>query len=102
MPKKTTKHRTKWHHKDFGPNGSTWIKVGVVNNPGKAFKYAYDCIVVQVRSDHGTPQTIIDHAIRLDEAASLAAGLNKCLERLMKNNNKHLQAFAKGVKEKKL
>ena len=102
MKNKTTKPRTRWYHTDFGPNGSTWIKVGVVNNPKSAVGYTHDCVRLQVRSDHGTPETTIDHYIRLDEAASLSTGLTKCLERLLTKNNKHLQNFARAVKEKKL
>lgn len=69
--------RTKWYYTDKGAGG-TFIRAGFVSDPEarpKAEGYKHDCIRLQIRSAWDG-QGDIDFFVRLDEAASISAGLS--------------------------
>ncbi len=67
--------RTKWYYTDKERSGATFIRAGFVRNAKIETGYEHDCIRLQIRSAWDG-QGDIDMLIRLDEAASISAGLS--------------------------
>lgn len=78
MATKTKKRaRCRWYYVDKGAGG-TFIRAGFVSDPEarpNAGGYKHDCIRLQIRSAWDG-QGDIDFFVRLDEAASISAGLS--------------------------
>lgn len=99
-----SKHRTIWKYFDKGDQG-TFIRVGYVRNSKDCHHEGYplDFIRLQIRS-HWEGQEDIDILVRLDEAASLAAGFSKVVGDMLagKFGKKDVAAHALAVKKKDL
>ncbi len=98
-----TKSRTHWLYTDKGDKG-TFIRVGYTRNSQADHEgYVHDCIRIQIRSDW-EGQGDIDFSVRLDEAASISAGLSKVAGDILagKRGKKHVMAHAKALKNKEL
>ena len=99
-----SKARTIWKYLDKGDAG-TFIRVGYVRNSAQAHDegYPHDCIRLQIRS-HWEGQGDIDIMVRLDEAASLAAGFSLVTGDMLagKYGKKDVKAHAKAVEKKAL
>ena len=94
--------RTKWYYTDKDKSGETFIRAGFVRN-AKAEGYEHDCIRLQIRS-HWEGQGDIDFLVRLDEAASISAGLSMVAAKMADGTcgKKALVRHAKAVQENSL
>lgn len=99
-----SKARTRWYYHDKG-DGGTFIRAGFVRNAhaDPEVGYGHDCIRLQIRSGW-EGQDDIDICVRLDEAASISAGLSLVAAKMADGTcgKRALVRHAKAVKENSL